>query len=58
MLLCQDMKSENQKLFYSLADEINWFFFDYFILGYIEDIKSGFSLRFPEHVQRSVYVEV
>ena len=47
-----------QTFCYNLADRINWFFFDYLILGYVEDYSSGFSLKFPDNTSRSFYIEV
>ena len=58
-MLFQDAnEDEVQRFCRSLADKINWFFFDYFLLGYVEDYNTGLSLRFPNDVSRSVYVEV
>ena len=39
-------------------DSINWFFFDFLILGYVEDPLTGHSFRFPGGLEWSVYVEV
>lgn len=37
---------------------IDWFFFDLFILGYVEDPESGLSFCLPEGLAWSVYIEV
>ena len=39
-------------------DSINWFFFDFLILGYVEDPLTGNSFRFPGGLEWSIYVEV
>lgn len=41
-----------------LIGKIGWFFFDLFILGYVEDPVSGTSFRLPGGVSWAVYVEV
>ena len=39
-------------------DSISWFFFDFLILGYVEDPLTGHSFRLPGGLEWSVYVEV
>ena len=52
------------KVFYQLVDDVNWFFFDYFILGYVENTSADstspdcLSLPLVAGVSMSVYVEV
>ena len=41
-----------------LINKIGWFFFDLFILGYVEDPVSGTSFRLPGGVSWAVYIEV
>ena len=40
-----------------MMERINWFFFDLFILGYVEDVNSGESFHFTP-CKWSIYVEV
>ena len=44
--------------FKGLTTEIFWFFFDYFLLGSVEDLATGQCLRHPEDSPISIYVEV
>ena len=37
---------------------IGWFFFDLFVLGYVEDQESGLSFCFPGDLAWAIYVEV
>lgn len=39
-------------------DTINWFFFDLFILGYVEDPLTGTSFRYPGGLEWAIYIEV
>jgi hypothetical protein len=41
-----------------LMDVIGWFFFDLFILGYVEDPNTGKSFRLPGGLKWAVYIEV
>ena len=41
-----------------LIDTIGWFFFDLFVLGYVEDPLTGVSFRFPGGMSWAVYIEV
>ena len=41
-----------------MIETIGWFFFDLFILGYVEDPLTGWSFRFPGGMQFAIYVEV
>ena len=57
--LLQDMVDENERKRYSdLIDLIGWFFFDLFILGYIEDPVTGESFRLHGELKWAVYIEV
>lgn len=37
---------------------MGWFFFDLFLLGYVEDPVTGYSFRFPGGMKWAIYVEV
>ncbi len=39
-------------------NEVGWFFFDLFILGYVEDPMTGQSFQFPFDLGWEVLVEV
>lgn len=60
----QDSDKEDQKVkFRQLVDDVNWFFFDFFILGYVEisgqSVPSwNYSLCLPTSISTSVYIEV
>ena len=41
-----------------LMEVIGWFFFDLFILGYVEDPNTGKSFRMPGGLKWAVYIEV
>ena len=60
-------REEYKKVFYQLVDDVNWFFFDYFILGYVDvpvntsaDSTSPGCLSLPlvANASTSVYIEV
>ena len=44
--------------FQQLLQTIDWFFFDLFLLGYVEDPATGQSFRFPGGMAWAVYIEV
>ena len=50
--------TDEQHQYKQLMESINWFFFDFLILGYVEDPLTGHSFRFPGGLEWSVYVEV
>ena len=52
------MDDEDRRKYEQLIQTIGWFFFDLFILGYVEDPVTGNSFRFPGGMQWEVYVEV
>lgn len=55
----QDHTDESEREQYSkMIEIIGWFFFDLFILGYVEDPLTGWSFRFPGGMQFAIYVEV
>lgn len=39
-------------------DVIGWFFFDLFLLGYVEDSNTGLSFRLPGGLTWEIYIEV
>ena len=58
-LICKDSVPACEKSrYHDMMANIGWFFFDLFVLGYVEDHKSGLSFRLPGGMQWSVYVEV
>uniref|UniRef100_A0A1X7UCD1 RING-type domain-containing protein n=1 Tax=Amphimedon queenslandica TaxID=400682 RepID=A0A1X7UCD1_AMPQE len=64
-LFLPEESDENHKLkFNQLVDDVNWFFFDYFVLGYVEisvDTKQQShcrSLCLPSGMSTDVYIEV
>lgn len=55
----QDMVDEKERERYrQLMEVIGWFFFDIFILGYVEDPVTGESFRLPGGLRWAVYIEV
>lgn len=59
ILTPQDMVDEKERERYrQLMEVIGWFFFDLFILGYVEDPVTGKSFRLPGGLQWAVYIEV
>ena len=47
-----------RKHYEQLIETIGWFFFDLFILGYVEDPVTGYSFRFPGGMGWTIYIEV
>lgn len=66
LFLCMLQESDKQDLkdnFNKLVDDVNWFFFDLFVLGYVEIAgtsipSSNYSLCLPTCIATSVYIEV
>lgn len=50
------MKSEKHQ-YKELMEIIGWFFFDLFVLGYVEDPNTGLSFRLPGGLEWAVYIE-
>ena len=50
-------ESETQN-YKELMKVIGWFFFDLFLLGYVEDPVTGFSVSIPGGMDWKIYVEV
>lgn len=58
-LLTQDSVHKAELECYKiLLNSVGWFFFDLFILGYVEDPATGQSFRFPAGMKWTVYIEV
>lgn len=53
-----DTEKAERDQYSKLIETVGWFFFDLFILGYVEDPPTGWSFRFPGGMQLAVYVEV
>lgn len=59
MYFVQDLVDNRETMHYlELMEKIGWFFFDLFILGYVEDPVTGSSFRFPGGPKWAVYIEV
>ena len=55
----QESVAESERERYrELMEVIGWFFFDLFVLGYVEDANTGLSFRMPGQLQWAVYIEV
>lgn len=55
----QDSSSEQDKQAYKmLVTRLQYFLFDLFYLGYVEDPQSGHSFSMPKGLEWRVYVEV
>lgn len=53
------MVDEQEQMSYrQLMEVIGWFFFDLFILGYVEDPDTGESFRLPGGLSMNIYIEV
>ena len=59
LLYLQDSVDKAELQHYEqLLETIGWFFFDLFILGYVEDPVTGHSFRFPCGMSWAIYIEV
>ena len=52
------MDSQERDNYNQLIETVAWFFFDLFILGYVEDPITGYSFRFPGGMKWAIYIEV
>ena len=52
------MDEKERERYHQLMEVIGWFFFDLFILGYVEDPNTGKSFRMPGGLKWAVYIEV
>lgn len=50
------MKTDSS--YYQLMKSVSWFFFDLFLLGYVEDQSTGLSFRLPGGLEWAIYIEV
>ena len=59
MMLLQDSAESDERSHYTeFVQMIGWFFFNLFLLGYVEDPNTGLSFRLPGGLQWEVYIEV
>ena len=59
LTISQDIEDEIERVRYcQLIDLVGWFFFDLFILGYVEDPVTGESFHLHGGLQWAVYIEV
>ena len=59
LLYLQDSVDKAELQHYEqLLETIGWFFFDLFVLGYVEDPVTGHSFRFPCGMSWAIYIEV
>ena len=56
--LQESVDGEERRTYEELIASVGWFFFDLFVLGYVEDPITGVSFRFPGGMSWAVYVEV
>ena len=49
---------KERERYHQLMEVIGWFFFDLFILSYVEDPDTGISFRIPGGLKWAVYIEV
>lgn len=55
----QDSVVESERNRYDeLLAVIGWFFFDLFVLRYVEDSNTGLSFRLPGGLEWAIYIEV
>lgn len=52
------MDDQERERYNQLIEAAGWFFFDLFVLGYVEDPVTGCSFRFPGGLKWSIYIEV
>lgn len=52
------MDDQERQRYNQLIETVGWFFFDLFILGYVEDPVTGYSFRFPGGMKWAIYIEV
>jgi len=57
-MLQDSVDDQERKRYSQLIETVGWFFFDLFILGYVEDPITGHSFRFPGGMKWAIYVEV
>ena len=52
------MDEGERQAYAQLVELVGWFFFNLFLLGYVEDPVTGHSFQFPGGMAWAVYVEV
>lgn len=52
------MDDQERERYNQLIETVSWFFFDLFLLGYVEDPVTGYSFRFPGGMKWAIYIEV
>ena len=57
-MLIHQQKAEVPHEVSTLIDVIGWFFFDFIILGYVEDHTSGLSFSIPHSTTWRLFIEV
>ena len=58
MLSRKSLDQAEESKFSELIETIEWFFYDFLVLGYVEDLISGDSFRFPGGQKWHIYIEV
>ena len=56
--VCFCLFFQQVEAYQQLSSDISWFFFDLFVMGYVEDESTGLSFSVPPGKKWSVYVEV
>ena len=56
--LQESVDKANVQTYQHLLKTVNWFFFDLFLLGYVEDPATGQSFIFTGGMAWAVYIEV
>ena len=60
LMMYQGAGQDEKELLYlkELMDTIGWFFFNFLVLGYVEDPSTGASFRLPGGQEWAIYIEV
>lgn len=58
VILKESVVESDQERYQSLMEIIGWFFFDFLLLGYVEDPDTGRSFRLPGGLGWLIFVEV
>ena len=56
--VCLCLLFQQVEAYQQLSSDISWFFFDLFVMGYVEDESTGLSFFVPPGKRWSVYIEV
>ena len=57
-IFIQDQEAIVKNKYRSLMEIVGWFFFELFLLGYVEDAETGLSFYLPKKLELVVYIEV